>query len=649
MAITITCDECFQDFTVKDEAAGKKVKCKSCGAVVAVPKKGRARDDDDDDDDEAPRPSRSASKRSAAKPRAKSRGGMPVWGWVLIGVSTALLIMCGGPLLFFMYLASRAQQIVSKMEAEAGKPGGARSILEAPATPSVAWSVKADPATEKIEWPANFTATFSVPGSLPHIAFPKRPSRFVITNLGADNSTSGRPTVWDLIKGEKVGDLKSATGDGNDFVFSPDGKYLLVQAVSFKKIPPALWSVETGGTIPLGPEFAETIAADFAGPHQAILWTKAKKLYLVDAQTGKIQQSADTVEGDNDSALTISPGSRHVAIGGKEGKIQVFEIATAKLVGETFYPGSLKHWTLSNLAFSNDGTHLASFINEMDKTHLLVSDLKSGLMEIIFTMPGSIAKMSDSTYSYKGPKLVALEGDRGWLIYGQFVVDQKSKQIVWQFPYHSGDILPTPRQLAGGSVVALAGPTTNRQFKSLEIPWSKIDTALAGFDPKEALFGKGTQVRLDIQVGAVLNGGQPAPTKDMLEKSIRKRLSDLQVEVRDGDESLAVVKVDYSEKAGPNMEFRPIGASLRGAGTSIPTTLGTLQVTLVSENGQRTHFKHAFNAEPPGFLFNAQPSATVLRDKMLEKVKTQIESVPFPVFIPKDPTAMSIPGITPAD
>jgi hypothetical protein len=37
MAIPVTCSQCGRQYNVKDDAAGKKFKCKDCGAVVDVP------------------------------------------------------------------------------------------------------------------------------------------------------------------------------------------------------------------------------------------------------------------------------------------------------------------------------------------------------------------------------------------------------------------------------------------------------------------------------------------------------------------------------------------------------------------------------------------------------------------------------------
>ena len=37
MAISIDCQECGEQYKLKDEFAGKKVKCTKCSAVIAVP------------------------------------------------------------------------------------------------------------------------------------------------------------------------------------------------------------------------------------------------------------------------------------------------------------------------------------------------------------------------------------------------------------------------------------------------------------------------------------------------------------------------------------------------------------------------------------------------------------------------------------
>ncbi len=107
MPIAISCKDCGRDYRLKDELAGKKIKCKDCGATVAVPaprRKGdpvrpsKKKNDDEDfldalsssgledgdefggDDDESestPRPvarKKSASKKKKGKQGSSSGG-----------------------------------------------------------------------------------------------------------------------------------------------------------------------------------------------------------------------------------------------------------------------------------------------------------------------------------------------------------------------------------------------------------------------------------------------------------------------------------------------------------------------------------------------------------------------------------------------
>ena len=102
MPITATCDECFTEYKVKEDLAGKKVKCRQCGAAVQIPKAGRSApadefswtsDDAEADDREAPRlPSRkkaSQNARSTKRSRHRSNSRPSIWRADLLTSSNA--------------------------------------------------------------------------------------------------------------------------------------------------------------------------------------------------------------------------------------------------------------------------------------------------------------------------------------------------------------------------------------------------------------------------------------------------------------------------------------------------------------------------------------------------------------------------------
>lgn len=110
MAISVSCD-CGKTYRVGDDKAGKKIKCKDCGAVLAVPA-----DDDDfveaDEDEEYERPvtrrpaarggarSGGRSSRPAPKRASSSSGGMPAAA--VIAIVIVLLLMVGGTAGYFL-------------------------------------------------------------------------------------------------------------------------------------------------------------------------------------------------------------------------------------------------------------------------------------------------------------------------------------------------------------------------------------------------------------------------------------------------------------------------------------------------------------------------------------------------------------------
>ncbi len=98
MSINVTCDECFFDYTVKDQFAGKRIKCKECGAAIRIPAVDQFEEDDDFLEDRPPRREKpqkqhkaivkSRKKKPARKPYSSGLGTPAIAG----GIGTFLLI-----------------------------------------------------------------------------------------------------------------------------------------------------------------------------------------------------------------------------------------------------------------------------------------------------------------------------------------------------------------------------------------------------------------------------------------------------------------------------------------------------------------------------------------------------------------------------
>ena len=110
MAIKLNCPECGKAYRLQDELAGKKVRCKACSAVMAVPKQDDVEDFEDLTDDvaedyDAPPPPRRRASRSSREenettPKKKTRGkkksgkSLLASPWVWIGSGVAGFFVC---------------------------------------------------------------------------------------------------------------------------------------------------------------------------------------------------------------------------------------------------------------------------------------------------------------------------------------------------------------------------------------------------------------------------------------------------------------------------------------------------------------------------------------------------------------------------
>lgn len=104
MAISLGCEECGKEYRVKDELAGKRIKCKECEAVITIPLSEVEEIEDDEEPLEAPmrRPAKS-SKGSKRGSRGGGQSGIgtlediftsdkSVW-WKMLGAAVATPVL----------------------------------------------------------------------------------------------------------------------------------------------------------------------------------------------------------------------------------------------------------------------------------------------------------------------------------------------------------------------------------------------------------------------------------------------------------------------------------------------------------------------------------------------------------------------------
>ena len=111
MTIQVTCNDCFRTYGVKDQYAGRRIKCPDCGAAVQIPDGSGPPPADEFGGDElgdgdfasapaSPPRSRSRKKSSTA---GKSGGGssLPVLGIILGLVGVFVVLPCCGGIIWF--------------------------------------------------------------------------------------------------------------------------------------------------------------------------------------------------------------------------------------------------------------------------------------------------------------------------------------------------------------------------------------------------------------------------------------------------------------------------------------------------------------------------------------------------------------------
>lgn len=211
MAIKVTCDSCFMDFSVKDELAGKKIKCKECGEVIRVlARSGRdtaGRDEFEADDAPAPLAaprSRPAKPKSTQKRPAKSsfplKWVLLVGGLVFGGLGIAVVAIL---VLHSFDQANRNRARWENQQPVAAQPAGIPAPGTGPASPFSPAPASTPPASASPAAPAAGGPGDLFPiASLPFPKFvdlqsnPKGPRtkiEIITVNLGVINQNSRSP------------------------------------------------------------------------------------------------------------------------------------------------------------------------------------------------------------------------------------------------------------------------------------------------------------------------------------------------------------------------------------------------------------------------------------------------------------------------
>jgi len=522
MAIAFACDQCGKQFNVDAAHAGRRIKCKACGAALTIPgvappanprpsgatgrppsparRPAAPEVDDPYGLGEAGSTSQGDEAGETLLPRGKggrrpsatgSASGVPTWVWFVGGAVGLLVVVVTAAMIF-----SRPRAHGPTIAARPGDP--AEEAPPAPPSPAdlarfkrddasaaprqVTWRVKADPDPEPVEFPPIAKLSLVVPEAFAgdRIIYPTTPSPFVM--LGGNDAEGQYREVWDLRTVKKVGKLSGKIETARPKVLSPDGAYF---AVHTSPVPRStdVWSIAEAkrvAKIEDGKDIPDVI--DFAGKGRIIIGTSyAHSLQVWDFLEGKPVAKIDTLGSFQADSIAFSAGRRYMALAiAHKNKLQVYDLTTGRLAGEiAMEKEDSSNYDCEGLAFSPDGTALAGLFTLGNATHLMSWDATTGQLVSDFASPGH--NVYGKSFSYEGQPVQWLPDQSGWLIQDQTFVERQGGQVVWSVPFPPIKYMEHgPRKVLDlGRLITLAEVNNRQTIRLVPLPKDKIQVAIA--------------------------------------------------------------------------------------------------------------------------------------------------------------------------
>ncbi|HYT88470.1 MAG TPA: hypothetical protein VEL76_07160 [Gemmataceae bacterium] len=351
--------------------------------------------------------------------------------------------------------------------------------VKGPAPRKIAfWKVEVDPPPAAVVGPP--APDLNIPLSAQaRLIYPGTASIFVAVGTPAKMSYGAK--IWDLQNMKDMGKLGSPFALVDE-ALSPDGKYFAARLVRKDKTIVEVWSVGAEGQKPtrleVDPRPAYLALVDFARPGRVVtakygapnatfqIWDIGTGL-----ETGRFETSNFVYKIE-----AFSPGRRYLAVADKE-KIMVHDLAAAKPAGEIELPKGYD--AVRGLAFSPDGKELAAYLEQGQRSHLLSWDVAAG--EVVREHrwdKGPNALAQKSTLS---PPLGLqwLQGQGGWLILGQVLVEHTTGQHAVILPAAVNDPTLGTRRLFGPKhVLTMSGFAGKQQLTAVPLPAAQIASML---------------------------------------------------------------------------------------------------------------------------------------------------------------------------
>ncbi len=549
MPIQVACSKCSTVYNLAEKFAGKSVRCQKCQTVFAVPaeeevptlnvvaepprkappalapvrKAPRRANDDNDDLPIRKRPIRN-----------ESSGGIPLP--LILGGVGALIVLIGGVVVVVILMMNQGPrgngQDQFANNGNQGMQGQNNFVPNVQNNPQprpqnnnpqpqnnnnprpqnnnnpnpanqglgmTPWKVDSDAAGKVVTLPDNARGTIPLTGFDPKMAFPSRPSPFVMVSQsqGATNIYE----IWDLLNSKKVGSLIIPGFLPEPYVLSADGTLFANKAQDGAKNYIEVWS--TAGTgkrlariLPAEGTFVDFQWLDFVDENTLISMRRDKldEVFQVWDIKTQSQLRQFTVQAHNDKKkLALSNNGKYVAVVSRNSdRILIYDTSTGNLTGEAEIQKDTFAPDCQGLAFSPDGKALAGMFNLINTGRIIVWNLADGQIKSDHRFSKTIQDLSGMGFNYKGHTLEWLGDGSGWICYGAALIDAEKGALFYKIPVANA-FDTTPRRLFGLSKIV--GVKTGAQNKKMLV----IDTL-----PKD---------QLAAAKEAVASGEDPAATK----------------------------------------------------------------------------------------------------------------------------------------
>ncbi len=550
---------------------------------------------------------------------------------------------------------AEAQQTTKQKMAKPATPAKGAATAKG-ANASTGWTVTADPPAEPIKVPTEAGYTIPVPMGQ-GVLYPPTPSNFVA--LGKNEKASDVRQVFDLRTKEVVGEIGGKHDFSREVKLSPDGQFLMTEgkptAAQSRSIE--IWSFKTGGliqTIVASPTPAFIGLLGFARGNQAVTARYIGKGDLIsvwDVETGKLAREVLGPPSFRREATAISPGGRYLALISNDPSLVVFDLTTAKKVGEKALPKSGSGYVNpEGLSFSPDGSELAGLFTSGTESKLWVWDVAKGTVVVDHTLKGNVKLNVPGAQSYKGRAIEWLPDGSAWLLSGHTIVDRAGGRPVWIFRSGEGDFYPEPRLLVDNDhMLTVGGPTDDRRLEVVALPWKQVDAALKAIEAKSpAYICPGQPVSLKIDIGDV-RFGSADETHAGITKTLVERLQSEGIPVAEGQS--AVLHIRYGEAAGETLREMKSKGPLPGfggtpTGRTIQATKALCSISWELEGQKTPIWAEKLDFDPTNLMVSGEATDAKARESAFGVLKLRLAGVPLPYFVPKFSSLSTLPGVT---